>query len=1162
MSAVIGEPERMHGADVEEESPVEAVDRGSGGRGSSARRRSKPDSGDSAGFSIASLSWLAAGSGIVALLLFSLQKALKLPSGFGIEDLMGWKNALTVLEAVRNWCPPISERWPAAAAYVLVDTALFMPLYGALILAAARGLGGALQKGRLKLVLQPVSWILVIVLWLVDGIENFGGAERIGVSRWAFFVSALIAVILFAMFWRTVKASQREQKRTVCLNTTALLAAMAILGLVVLVQGKSVACGALADSNSVVYGFTAWAHDVKPIAVLLALMPITVAAVVWWFGMDLDLHDALQEEMSECRAAWRSGVMGVIGRTRYILALLGLFAAFTLVLDQCRDVLLALAGPRGSQTEPSPPGSGAWSVAVLIVGAISVGMLAYSCWLWTRLVGMVERPGLALPGGKDVRTQVGEFARGWARAMSLVPLVMFCVLVAHTAGDAGAAARAGRGTLADSGLFETFVYLGLFATAAIVSGFAFLELRRKLSLKDSGDYYNSESDVYMLLRTGTIIKRRQDDDGAAGLGAAVVDPASPGCLHAIRSKLAPFFRTLQPVARLFRPLIPLSRPIGLPLVALALMLLLRACMAWWPDTTSQAPATFALLCLALVWWMGVAGAISLAEQRQTIPWGLAILGVVGVLGLLKLVDNHVMPLNTLAGASDTTLATLRNNGLTVTVLLCAMSVVLWFVLLYRPATSREDPKVRAWRPNERLRRSLLAVVVVAGVGGGLHFVDRDTQPLLRSTDPIRTDRTLDRVVAERASSLKDVVPTEADHRVYLVASEGGGIRAAYWTALILAKLHDRPAAASFDSRTVVLSGVSGGAVGEAVYIACLREMPPGHPVGPCVKTRFARLDALSPLLGAMLFEDVFARILPLYRAGGPSICGQPGCGYLSRALGFEREWMRQFPALADSLAPSSAKQGEPELMLNSTWVESGNRATLSTMRLPPRDTPASQDVIAEAGSQPSLITAAHAAARFPFINPLGALQPVQAQDRRGAAEVIGHLADGGYHDNSGAESLSDVFRALRDKLPSGWKPQLVLIRNGQIKPRCEKQGSREPEPRCLTKNVRADDADLATPQKSASWGLYVDLLGPPVTLLNVSGIGARGRQAVAAMGADLAPMRPWLLDQTTEVTLVPLGWYLSPAARKALDHQAECVVTPDQPDCAASRPRTDVNGSG
>ena len=76
------------------------------------------------------------------------------------------------------------------------------------------------------------------------------------------------------------------------------------------------------------------------------------------------------------------------------------------------------------------------------------------------------------------------------------------------------------------------------------------------------------------------------------------------------------------------------------------------------------------------------------------------------------------------------------------------------------------------------------------------------------------------------------------------------------------------------------------------------------------------------------------------------------------------------------------------------------------------------------------------------------------------------------------------------------------------------------------------------------------MLGPPVTLLNVSGIGARSRQASAAMAADLATRGlravdgsaehyPCLLDQTSEATLVPLEWYLSPAARKALDALAD-----------------------
>jgi len=60
MSAVIEELERAHAAHADEDTPVETVDDGGAGRGASDGTRSLPGSGDSTGFSFASLSWLAA----------------------------------------------------------------------------------------------------------------------------------------------------------------------------------------------------------------------------------------------------------------------------------------------------------------------------------------------------------------------------------------------------------------------------------------------------------------------------------------------------------------------------------------------------------------------------------------------------------------------------------------------------------------------------------------------------------------------------------------------------------------------------------------------------------------------------------------------------------------------------------------------------------------------------------------------------------------------------------------------------------------------------------------------------------------------------------------------------------------------------------------------
>ena len=1104
--------------------------------------------GEGRSFSMVPLSWLGAGTAVVALVLYGLRESLRLPSGYGIEDLLGWSSPDIVHAGVQNWCSSAADRWRAAATYVLMDTAFFMPSYGCLILAVARGLAATLQSGpaiaarALKPNLFWVTAFLVGLAWIFDGVENFGGTQRLGVPSWAFLISLAIGATVAFTFWTTMTRRVDEQKARTCPNVGTLLVCAMALAAVVCLLDRDAVCEAVATVKEPFAW--AWANHDKKLVFGLALAPSAFAALVWWFGIDLASSVTAQKNVGLARAAWRAGVAGVVGRSRYVLLLLAVFFAFTLVLDQCRDVLLALAGPR----EAGGRAALAWSISVLVIGALSVGMLAYSCWLWTRLIGMVERPGLTLPGAVDVYRQIGEFARGWSRAVSIAPLAILCLLVAKTTGDAVTAARVAKGTVADDSLVSTLVYLCVFGTLAICSGYVFLEVRRNLSLPDPKLYYDSESDTFVLLRTGTISKRLRN-------GRAAPAPA-PGCLTKLA---APARRLLKRLSPLFRCLVPITYPFVLPLVALALMLALRGCMALWPDITSQAPATLALLCLSLVWWMGVLGALSLAEQRQTIPWGLALILVAGVLNLLHLVDNHVMPLTVLRQPVSSSLESMREFGLLVTGALGALAVVIWLIatLRYKPANLNEGTPSLTQR--QRVVRAVGIVSSLAVVMLAMHYVDGKTTLLTEKPDAIDARHELDAVMQRWATNLPDATP--ADNVVYLVASEGGGARSAYWTAQVLAQLHDRDSGPPFDRRAVVLSGVSGGAVGEAVYVACLRQAQrsqsspapsPPPPISHCVRERFKKLDALSPLIGALMFEDVVARLLPVQWAGRTSLCKQPACGYLSRAQGFEREWMRQFSGLAEPLG--RRVDWEPELMLNSTVVESGNRATFSAMRLPPRDTPSSEDPIDRLGAQPSLIAAAHAAARFPYINPLAALVPQSGKPDAG--KLVAHLADGGYHDNSGAESLADAWRSLRPKLKDGWKVQLVLIRNGQLKKDCDRRDRPEPPLNCLTRDP-AGEIDLAEPQRKSPSNLYTDLLGPAIAVVNVSGIGARARQAPAALDADIAASKPdpgavapallpLLFDQTNEATLVPLGWYLSPAAREALDSQALCSVLKKQ----------------
>jgi hypothetical protein len=122
--------------------------------------------------------------------------------------------------------------------------------------------------------------------------------------------------------------------------------------------------------------------------------------------------------------------------------------------------------------------------------------------------------------------------------------------------------------------------------------------------------------------------------------------------------------------------------------------------------------------------------------------------------------------------------------------------------------------------------------------------------------------------ARRASGVQTFDP------IYIVSAEGGGIRAAYFTAMTLARIADEcPVIAN---RIFAVSAVSGGSVGAAIYAAAVHQRPianvrpcsfsnksePG-PIGSMIEAIFEN-DYLTPLLARMLLPDLFLDILPFY----------------------------------------------------------------------------------------------------------------------------------------------------------------------------------------------------------------------------------------------------------------------------------------------------------
>lgn len=256
--------------------------------------------------------------------------------------------------------------------------------------------------------------------------------------------------------------------------------------------------------------------------------------------------------------------------------------------------------------------------------------------------------------------------------------------------------------------------------------------------------------------------------------------------------------------------------------------------------------------------------------------------------------------------------------------------------------------------------------------------------------------------------------------VVLVSAEGGGIRAAAWTALVLARLTERVAAQHpttggeplFARYLFAASGVSGGSLGLATYAGLLRQ--PAHADVRRLAERTRALldhDFLAPTLANLLFVDFTQRWLP-------------GAWFDDRARALTRAWesaareqgMTAFeqPFSALYSAAGRVDSRTPALFLNSTTVAEGRRFIQHPFR--PLATPGQQpwtaafDGAAWLDPRVPLSEVVVNSARFTYLSPAGTVETAGLTQPLPATM---QLVDGGYFENSGATTLLEVMERLR-----------------------------------------------------------------------------------------------------------------------------------------------------
>lgn len=380
----------------------------------------------------------------------------------------------------------------------------------------------------------------------------------------------------------------------------------------------------------------------------------------------------------------------------------------------------------------------------------------------------------------------------------------------------------------------------------------------------------------------------------------------------------------------------------------------------------------------------------------------------------------------------------------------------------------------------------------------------------------------------------------------VVAAAGGGIRAAYWSATILGRLHH--VIPAFDTQLFAISGVSGGSVGASVYRAmlehesnlpeCRPAVNPGRPgsrneVGniECLAQKILGQDFLGPIGASLLTPDLVKRLQPFPIEAIPD-----------RGDTLERAWEKSFHAetgrdtLRDTtLLGLSRDVQRPAVFLNSTWVENGRRIVASNLAFDKGDLAQhferSNDLMSQLGHDLRLSSAAHNSARFPYVSPPGHWKRYDPKEED--FRIAGRLQDGGLFENYGAETALEILAAACEQFQCSGTNTAPSRMTGRIIPIVI----------LITSDPSLPETLAESPKREPNSFAY-EIASTPTTYANTR--TGRGAEAAARLEEWAHAHRPDQASEETpffhfkmcegneESTHPPLGWTLSKEAQDGI----------------------------
>jgi hypothetical protein len=364
--------------------------------------------------------------------------------------------------------------------------------------------------------------------------------------------------------------------------------------------------------------------------------------------------------------------------------------------------------------------------------------------------------------------------------------------------------------------------------------------------------------------------------------------------------------------------------------------------------------------------------------------------------------------------------------------------------------------------------------------------------------------------------------------IYIVASEGGGIRNLYWTYRVLRTLDST--IPGFYDRTFAATGVSGGGVGLGFYYAAMAHKKTALAKDKSEEDFWRAMDIattkdhLSRPTYYLLFWDLLQRFYWSPRSSwdrSHQLAMSFSDAYDS-AIGDTSLSLKN-----DLLSLSSVPDGggRPALLFNTILNDQGRKAVYSTFPISSEYYSDAVDLISQTCRSVPIREAMLSVARFPLISGPGKI--VRHMDDGGQI-FLGNNSDGGGFENDGIQTAEQTAIMLKSVMRGSSRYEKLDVRILFIGTDSNK----------VERNPAVHQEPIVPDSKTYGRGYeFAWVSGASSTVFNWV-ISAHRLNVALDTGLSVVKIGLVTKDKGKEYPPLPLGWYLSSSAKWRIEQQA------------------------